>query len=119
MDLDRENNLLLQTEALLHDAQEVVELIAELARKLRVRAAVSSVPDAGSVRRPWRPIISAVAFENGMGIDALLRGRRRDYINARTELYRKLRAEGYSYPEIGRFVGREHSTIMHALGVTK
>jgi chromosomal replication initiation ATPase DnaA len=35
---------------------------------------------------------------------------------ARRELYAALRAKGWSYPAIGRFVGnRDHTTVMAAL----
>jgi hypothetical protein len=31
------------------------------------------------------------------------------------ELYRALRAQGWSYPKIARFTGRDHSTVVQAL----
>jgi chromosomal replication initiation ATPase DnaA len=34
---------------------------------------------------------------------------------ARRALYRVLRAQGWSLPQIGRFVGRDHTTVMIAL----
>lgn len=102
-------------EAVIHDAQEVVDMLKEIARKLRVKAAVESVPDAGTVRQPWRPILARVANEAGFTVAELLKGRRQDAVDARLEAYIALREAGYSYPEIGRFVGRDHSTVMHAL----
>ena len=39
---------------------------------------------------------------------------------ARADLYRRLRACGWSYPMIGRFCGgRDHTTVMSALGALK
>lgn len=33
----------------------------------------------------------------------------------RSELYADLRARGWSFPEIGRFAGRDHTTVLVAL----
>jgi chromosomal replication initiation ATPase DnaA len=44
-------------------------------------------------------------------------GRRRGprFLEARRELYAALRAWGWSYPAIGRFVGRDHTTVLQVL----
>jgi chromosomal replication initiation ATPase DnaA len=36
-------------------------------------------------------------------------------VQARKELYRILRSKNWSYPDIGRFANRDHTTIMAAL----
>jgi chromosomal replication initiation ATPase DnaA len=36
-------------------------------------------------------------------------------LEARRELYAELRSRGWSYPEIGRFCGRDHTTVLYAL----
>jgi hypothetical protein len=65
------------------------------------------------------PLVLAgfVADANGTTVQALL-GRRRAprLVTARRELYRKLRAWGWTYEAIGGFVGeRDHATVMYAL----
>ena len=39
--------------------------------------------------------------------------------NARRELYAILRARGWSYPRIGKFANRDHSSVMTALNKKK
>lgn len=46
------------------------------------------------------------------GADILGRSRDKLAMRARRTLYRRLREEGYSYPTIGRMVGRDHTTVM-------
>lgn len=45
---------------------------------------------------------------------ASLMGRRRvaPLLHARYALYKALRARGWSYPAIGRFIGKHHSTVL-------
>lgn len=52
---------------------------------------------------------------------AELLGKCRDaiHVEARVALYRKLREARWSYPMIGDFVGRHHTTIMYALGANE
>lgn len=47
--------------------------------------------------------------------DLLERNRSRILVRARTELYRRLRALGWSLPVIGLHVGRHHTSVLHAL----
>lgn len=48
------------------------------------------------------------------------RDRRGPMVARRAFVASKMRAEGYSYPAIGRALGgRDHSTIMSLLGATK
>lgn len=46
--------------------------------------------------------------------DLLERNRSRILVRARTELYFRLRALGWSLPVIGLHVGRHHTSILHA-----
>jgi chromosomal replication initiation ATPase DnaA len=59
-----------------------------------------------------------LAHRYGLTVDQILGpGRRKHVMSARRELYRMLRERGWSYPAIGEFCGgRNHSTIMVALG---
>jgi chromosomal replication initiation ATPase DnaA len=53
-------------------------------------------------------------IESSRGL--LARDRHQHVVRARQELYAILRAQGWSYPSIGRACGgRDHCTIMHAL----
>jgi len=44
----------------------------------------------------------------------LVLGRGRAPSDARQAVMRRLRADGFSYPEIGMMMGRHHTTVMHA-----
>jgi chromosomal replication initiation ATPase DnaA len=63
-------------------------------------------------------IACQVARQHGIDVERMLSPRRSAiYVRARTDLYRALRRLGWSYPKIGRFAGgRDHTTIMWALG---
>lgn len=110
-------DLVARAEALLHDAQEVVDTLTRLVDRLRVHDRVAALPDAGTRRPPWRQTLQRVAREHGLTVTAMLDGKRLHALEARRDAYAALRAAGYSYPEIGSFCGRHHSTVMHALGV--
>lgn len=45
----------------------------------------------------------------------LVRSRARRLVNARRDMARHLRDKGLTLPEIGRFLGRDHTTILHLL----
>lgn len=66
-------------------------------------------------------IAVAVAGRHGVSLEDMLGpGREAHLVEARADVYRALRAAGWSYPRIGRFVGgRNHTTVMHALGGRK
>ena len=106
-------------EAVIHDAQELVDHLTEIARKIRLQQAIESLPDTAPIRKPWRPILYRVANERGFTVAGMLKGRRKDVVDARKEAYLLLREEGYNYSEIGRFCKRNRTSVMHALGVTK
>jgi len=44
------------------------------------------------------------------------KGRRRAIIEARHSVIKRLRDDGFSTVQIGRWMGRDHSTVLHALG---
>ena len=46
--------------------------------------------------------------------DVLGRSRSRTVVRARQALYRRLRARGLSYPEVGKLVDRDHTTVLAA-----
>lgn len=59
---------------------------------------------------------------HAFGVNAeLIRSRRRTktVARARHELWRALRARGWSYPEIGAFTGHHHSAVYDALSRPK
>ncbi len=70
----------------------------------------------GTLLDATRPTLKAVAAAHGFTVHQLLHGPRSRFMGvARADLYARLRAQGYSYPEIGRAVGRDHSTVMAVL----
>lgn len=64
-------------------------------------------------------LAEATAAAHGLDLGGLLTPRRTaGPVAARRDLYRALRARGWSYPRIGWVVDKDHQTIMHALGAT-
>lgn len=60
------------------------------------------------------------AKAHGLTLAALLSPRRyAPLVTARRALYVALRARGWSYPLIGYAVGKDHQTIMHAVGAVR
>lgn len=45
----------------------------------------------------------------------MARGRRNNACAARKLVMRRLRADGFTYPQIGRWMGRHHTTVMGAV----
>lgn len=62
-------------------------------------------------------IAEAVARDHGVSVEELLsRSRSTLCVDARRELYRRLKTElRWSANRIGRFVGRDHATVAHGL----
>jgi chromosomal replication initiation ATPase DnaA len=57
-----------------------------------------------------------VAIAHGLPVgDVMSRSRMPHLCRARADIYRRLREQGWSYPAIGRWAGRDHATIMNAL----
>lgn len=57
-----------------------------------------------------------VAERHGITIDALRsRSNKRRYSAARRDLYRLLKRAGWSYPQIGTFIGRDHASVFYSL----
>lgn len=68
--------------------------------------------------RTWhaRHIIRVVAEQNGMTYrDMLGKRRKQKHVDARNAVIIALRKGGFSFPEIGAVLNRDHSTIMHLL----
>lgn len=60
-------------------------------------------------------VIAVSAAHFGIGPDDIVgTGRHRDTIQARMVAAWILRQDGRSYPEIGRALGKDHSTVIHA-----
>jgi chromosomal replication initiation ATPase DnaA len=57
-----------------------------------------------------------IARKHGVSVEELVgRSCLRHVVEARRELYCALRARKWSYPAIGRFCGRDHTTVMAAV----
>ncbi len=64
-----------------------------------------------------RSIVEAVAARFNLSLDALMAPTRsaQPTALARQEAYRQCRAAGASLPKIGRFFGRDHTTVLHGI----
>lgn len=69
----------------------------------------------GAVR--WMRIMHAVAKQHGVGAaDIMSQSRRRHIINARFEVFYRLRIDlGMSYMRIAALFNKDHSTVIHAV----
>lgn len=67
---------------------------------------------------PIDVILEAGAIATGTTVDEIRQGGRstRRAMARRMFVASKMRVEGYSYPEIGRALGRHHTTVMNLLG---
>lgn len=60
------------------------------------------------------------AANHGTTLNRVLsEARSRPEVYARREVMRRLHAEGVSYAQIGRWLNRDHATVMYGLGVIK
>ena len=65
-----------------------------------------------------RSYLAAAAQAEGVTVeDVLSTSRRAPVYAARQRVMRQLRGDGFSLPLIGRWMGRHHSTVVHALRV--
>lgn len=63
-----------------------------------------------------RPLVDWIAMKHGLPAEEMLgRSRAPHVVEARLNLFVCLRGKGWSLPRIGRLVGRDHTTILHAL----
>lgn len=66
-------------------------------------------------QRIGQTTLVAVAAARGVTVEEITgRSRTRCIARARQEVCRRLRDHGWSYPRIGRFLGLDHTTVMHA-----
>lgn len=62
------------------------------------------------------PIIAAICQMAGLSQrEVLSRSRKPNLVSVRGRIAIALRGQGMSYPAIGRALGRDHSTVMHAI----
>jgi ATPase involved in DNA replication initiation len=67
-------------------------------------------------RRSMREIAEEVAAQQGVVMDLLRSDTRRHSVShARQDAMRLQRVEGYSYPQIGAFWGRDHTTVVYGV----
>lgn len=61
-------------------------------------------------------ILLDVSWTSGVPVwDILGRGRCSRMVAARQEVMRRCRLAGYSYPQIGKYLGRDHTTVLYAI----
>lgn len=71
---------------------------------------------------PWFPdhrigarTLAAVAAERGVTVQEIMgRSKIRAIARARQEVCRRLVEHGWSFPRVGRFLGLDHTTVIHA-----
>jgi hypothetical protein len=64
----------------------------------------------------WKYVLRDVAKRHNLTIDQLIGPRRhRHLVTARIEAYHLLRGLGYTLPQIGHRMNRDHTTILHGL----
>ena len=89
-----------QVEALIEAA------LAELKRRRALAAIMEIRPEGHEVLREVAEACAVPVEEiTGRGVDPRL-------VAARAQVAEQLRARGWSYPRIGRLLGRDHSTVM-------
>lgn len=64
-----------------------------------------------------RSIVEATAVDHGVASgDIMARDRTTEVAMARQDAYHRIQATGrFSYPAIGRFFGRDHTTVLHGV----
>jgi hypothetical protein len=63
-----------------------------------------------------KALVAAIATESGLNpADILGRSKTRAIVIARWRIAKQLREAGYSYPNIGKQLGRDHTSILHGL----
>lgn len=75
------------------------------------------IDESGAVR--WMRILSAVAHKHGINPEDIMgKSRRREIVNARFEVFYRLRVElAFSYKKISHLMKKDHTTVLH--GVNK
>jgi chromosomal replication initiation ATPase DnaA len=64
----------------------------------------------------WGWLVESVAHRCGVTVDGLLsRARTSELADARRELMASLWGSGCSYAQIGRLLGRDHTTVVYAV----
>ena len=67
-------------------------------------------------RRAMTLLLQQVSSETGVTCDQILGDQRHRFVvDARQRLMAECHLLGYSTAEIGRFIGRDHTTVMYAL----
>lgn len=75
--------------------------------------------DAAAIRIPgqrFRAVLTEVSEATGISISRILgRSRVRPVVEARQLVCHVLYRHGMSYPQIGRLINRDHTTVLHAV----
>lgn len=79
-------------------------------------ALVMSRPTEQAVLRQKARIACKVAHETGVSVSAMKSPTRKaDIVRARWAAMYAMRQAGHSYPAIGQYFNRDHTTVIHAL----
>ena len=58
-------------------------------------------------------LLAAIAYKEGMSLRNVLTGQHQPVVRVRRKFCKEARKLGYSFPQIGRAIGRHHSTVIH------
>ena len=101
------------------DQSTIPELIAELSKRLSERGAwaeVDNLRQRTTAERVGRLTVASVAQETGIPAELIMgRGRSARVYKARAVAMTAMYQAGYSSPEIGKFFGRDHGAVLHAV----
>lgn len=94
------------------DTAQSSDVVASPRRLARPKTIPIRVPN-----YPVEVIVARVAVELGVTAeDVFSRAKSKTIARARAAAMREARAKyGFSYPELGRFFGRDHTSVMYAL----
>lgn len=87
------------------------------ARNISVVGKTAHKPRTPLLKTPGATVASEIADRYGLSLQAVLQVRQRRGLiqQAQTELALRLREQGWSYPQIGRFMGHRHHTSIFYL----
>jgi len=90
---------------------DIVKARADVLTYHRVKETVESLD-----RKTMRGIAIRVAAKHNLPMPEIFSKNRRHFVSqVRQEVMWECRAKGYSLGQIGRFLGRDHTTIIHGI----
>lgn len=92
-----------------------LQMLAEIGNYSPTPSEVLKISRKVSVQSMRNATAFAAQKHNVKMSDILSRSRKAHIARARHEAFYLSRRDGFSYPKIGRFFGRDHTTVMHGI----